>query len=89
VTATDFSGNESDPSNEAQGGYYIAGDANADGEINMADVVYLLNYLFANGPAPTPLPAGDANCDGIVDIADAVYLINYLFIDGPPPPPSC
>ena len=65
---------------------YIRGDANADGGIDIADVVYLLNYLFSDGPEPVPcLDAGDANCDGTVDIADVVYLINYLFNDGPPP----
>ena len=64
---------------------YSRGDANGDGVIDIADVVYLINYLFIDGPAPDPLDAGDANCDGTVDIADVVYLINYLFIDGPPP----
>ena len=64
---------------------WIRGDANGDGAIDIADVVYLINYLFIDGPAPNPLDAGDANCDGTVDIADVVYLINYLFIDGPPP----
>jgi M6 family metalloprotease-like protein len=63
----------------------LIGDANADGVIDIADVVYLINYLFISGSAPEPLEAGDANCDGEVDIADAVYLINYLFIDGLPP----
>jgi hypothetical protein len=66
---------------------YILGDANTDGIVDPADVVYLINYLFKDGPAPNPLEAGDANCDGIVDPADVVYLINYLFKDGPPP--SC
>ena len=65
---------------------YVCGDANGDGEIDVADVVYLTNYLFENGPAPVPcLDAGDANYDGMVDIADVVYLIIYLFIGGPPP----
>jgi hypothetical protein len=65
---------------------YIRGDANADGVVNIADVVHVLNYLFADGPEPIPsLDAGDANCDGTVDIADVVHLINYLFDDGPPP----
>ena len=64
---------------------YSRGDVNGDGTIDIADVVYLINYLFIDGPAPNPLDAGDANCDGTVDIADVVYLINYLFIDGPPP----
>jgi len=64
---------------------FMRGDANADGIVDIADVVYLINYLFVDGPPPDPLEAGDANCDGIVDIADAVYLINYLFLSGPPP----
>jgi hypothetical protein len=64
---------------------YLCGDADGDGEIDIADVVYLINYLFIDGPAPELLEAGDANCDGTVDIADVVYLINYLFIGGPPP----
>lgn len=64
---------------------YTRGDANADGLINTADVVYLINYLFVGGPTPQPWQSGDANCDGIVDIADVVYLINYLFVAGPPP----
>jgi hypothetical protein len=64
---------------------YIRGDANGDGEINIADVVHLVNYLFSGGPAPDPLWVGDANSDGVVDIADVIYLVNYLFIGGPPP----
>jgi len=61
------------------------GDANGDGVINSADVVYLINYLFIGGPAPIPPEAGDANCDGVINSADVSYLINYLFIGGPPP----
>jgi hypothetical protein len=64
---------------------YSRGDANGDGVINIADVVYLINYLFTGGSAPNPMDAGDANCDGTVNIADVVYLINYLFSGGPPP----
>jgi hypothetical protein len=64
---------------------YLVGDANGDGQINLADAVYLVNYLFIGGPPPDPLEAGDANCDGEADLADAVYIINYLFIGGPPP----
>jgi parallel beta-helix repeat protein len=66
---------------------YVRGDANGDGVIDVADVVYLINYLFISGPAPDPFWLGDANCDGVVNIADAVYLRNYLFLSGPPP--SC
>lgn len=64
----------------------LRGDVNGNGEINLADVVYLINYLLWAGPAPTPeLLVGDANCDDGVSIVDVVYLINYLFKSGPPP----
>jgi PKD repeat protein len=65
--------------------YFIRGDANDDGVINSADIVYLINYLFIGGPPPDPSWLGDANCDGVVSVADVVYLINYLFVGGPPP----
>jgi len=64
---------------------YLCGDANTDGKISISDVVYLINYLFKNGPSPNPFEAGDDNCDGKISISDVVYLINYLFKGGPPP----
>jgi hypothetical protein len=63
------------------------GDANGDGVTDAGDVIYLIDYLYRNGPAPDPLELGDADCDGVVGPGDVVYLINYLFRDGPPP--SC
>lgn len=64
---------------------YHPGDANGDGGIDPADVIYLINYLFRSGPAPQPAEAGDANCDGRTSVSDVVYLINYLFRSGLPP----
>ncbi len=67
--------------------YPELGDPNADGVIDIGDVVYLINYLYRASPSPVPTPVGDTNCDGVVDIGDVVFLINYLFRVGPPP--SC
>lgn len=64
---------------------YIRGDVNRNGWIELGDIVYLISYLFRNGPAPQPLLVGDANSNGMVDIEDLVYLIDYLYRDGPPP----
>lgn len=71
--------------------YEIAcGDCNCDGAVDVADVVYLINYLFKNGPEPLPfLCVGDANGDGIVQVGDVVYLINYLFKGGETPLGCC
>ena len=63
----------------------IAGDANSDGSVTIADVVYLVNYLFKGGPAPEPYWKGDANGDCKVTASDIVYLINYLMKGGQAP----
>jgi hypothetical protein len=64
---------------------FVCGDCNGNGTVEAGDVVYLINYLFQNGPAPDPPEAGDANCDSLVEPSDIVYLINYLFRGGPSP----
>ncbi len=64
----------------------IRGDCNGDEDLGLPDVVYLINYVFKDGPAPIPeLPVADVNCDDDVELTDVVYLINYLFKGGPPP----
>ncbi len=63
------------------------GDANDDGKINVGDVLFLINYLFAGGPEPSPWENGDVNCNGEINIEDVVYLVAFLFQGGPPPCP--
>jgi photosystem II stability/assembly factor-like uncharacterized protein len=63
--------------------YTDLGDADADGAVNVRDVFYLINYLFAGGAAP--IGPADANGDGAVTISDVFWLINYLFAAGPAP----
>jgi hypothetical protein len=65
----------------------LVGDANGSGGIDIEDVVYLINYITASGPAPTPyaVASGDANCSCDVDIDDVVYLIAFIFTGGPAP----
>jgi hypothetical protein len=65
------------------------GDASGDGIVDVADIIYLVNYLFAEGSAPDPLASGDENGDCLVDVADVVYLVNYLFLGGSPPQQGC
>lgn len=64
---------------------FTRGDANGDGEINVADIVYLVNFLYRGGGQPVPMEAGDANCDTVVNVGDVVFLVNYLYKAGDPP----
>ncbi len=68
---------------------YVCGDADGSAAVNISDAVYLINYIFSGGPAPTPLLSGDADCSGSLNISDAVYLINYIFSGGPAPCSNC
>jgi hypothetical protein len=66
------------------------GDVNADNKINVSDIVYLIDYVFADGPEPIPnWTVGDVDCTGFTNVSDIVYLINYVFAFGPPPCDIC
>lgn len=64
---------------------FLPGDASGDRSVDLSDVLYLLNYLYKNGPAPVSARAADANNSGSLDVGDAIYLLNYLFKGGPSP----
>ena len=62
------------------------GDTNLDDAVNVSDVIWIVNYVFIDGPEPLPvLACGDANSDEAVNVSDAIWLINYVFDDGPTP----
>jgi hypothetical protein len=64
---------------------FVGGDADASGFVDIDDIVYIIQHVFAGFTAPDPYLAGDADCSWFVDIDDIVYLINYVFSDGPAP----
>ena len=63
----------------------IRGDADGSGAVNIADAIFLVNYVFLGSEPPNPLISGDCNCDESVNLVDIIYLINYVFRSGPPP----
>ena len=68
--------------------FFIRGDTNGDGEVNLSDVLATLGFLFAGTRQPHCFDAADANDDGGLDIADATATLQYLFEGGfalPPP----
>lgn len=67
---------------------FLRGLCNADSVFDIADVVFLFNYLFPAGDdasLPSCDDACDANDDGQLTIADGVAMIDALF--GAPPMP--
>ena len=55
---------------------------------DIADLVYLVQYMFDGGPEPPCLAEADVNGDGTgPDIADLVYLVTYMFGGSPAPVP--
>ncbi len=68
---------------------FVCGDADSKGTVNITDAVYLINYIFAYGPAPDPMDSGDVDCSGRIDISDVVFLINYIFAGGAEPCSAC
>lgn len=65
------------------------GDVNNDGQVDIGDVVFLVNYLFKHSIAPEPIEYGDVNGDCEVDVGDVIYLINFLFKNGTVPQSGC
>jgi len=64
---------------------YICGDADNSGSgPDIADLVFLVAYMFSGGPEPPHWEAVDVDGNGNNgDIADLVYLVAYMFNDGP------
>lgn len=66
-------------------GFFLRGDANLDGRVNIGDAYVFLNFQFGSQDILCE-DAADANDDGLLNIADALYLLGYLFQGGAAPP---
>lgn len=65
---------------------YRTGNVNGDDRLNLADAIYLANYVLKGGPAPVPYPEmGDVDCTNQIQLADVIYLANYILKGGPSP----
>lgn len=73
---------------------FLRGDANGDGDVDLADAVRVLEGLFSPiAPNFECDDATDANDDGAVDISDAIRLLSFLFestgVELPVPSSAC
>ncbi|MBU8932719.1 MAG: right-handed parallel beta-helix repeat-containing protein [candidate division Zixibacteria bacterium] len=68
----------------------VRGDVDHSGIINIADLTYLVAYMFTGGPPPPCTEEGNVDGQsgkGPINIADVTYLVCYLFLGSCPPPP--
>jgi len=70
--------------------FFVRGDVDGSGSIDIADLTYLVDYLFRGGPLPPCTEGGnvDGDAGNQINVGDLTYLVAYLFRGGPPPPPS-
>jgi len=67
-------------------GFYVPGDYDGNNQADIADLVWLIDFLTTAGPPPVGgTERADANCDGYVNIADIVYYMNFTFGVADPP----
>ncbi len=62
----------------------LPADADGDGYVRIFDATYIINYLYLNGPEPTPyaLCSADGNADCVVNLFDVLWVIYWLYLGG-------
>ena len=61
---------------------HTPGDFTLDGNVDIADLVAMVSYMFTNGDAPRVEEVIDVNGDHTLDIGDLVAMVEYMFNDG-------
>ncbi len=56
--------------------------------VDISDLIYIVDFIFTQGPAPACETEGDVDGSGEIDITDLVHIVDFIF-NGGPPPPSC
>jgi len=63
----------------------LCGDADFTGDVNVADLTFLVDYLFKGGQAPPVPDLADVDSSGEINVADLTYMVDYLFKGGAEP----
>lgn len=62
-------------------------DADIDDRCDIADLIFLVSYMFSEGPQPPCFKEADMNASTAVDVADLLFLVDYMFAEGFAPLP--
>ncbi len=62
---------------------HISGDVNLDEKVDVSDLIYIVDFMFADGAAPQVMQTADVNASGgAPDIGDLVAMVEYMFSTG-------
>jgi hypothetical protein len=64
---------------------YVRADVNVDAQVDIADPVSLLSFLFLDGAPLACRASADTDGGGTLDLTDAIRILEYLFLGGRPP----
>lgn len=63
---------------------WICGDIDGDGsDPEIIDLIYLVNYMFNEGPAPPNMWTVNVDGEPGINIVDLMYLVDFMFHQGP------
>ena len=68
------------------GPLFVRADADDNGAVQLTDGIFILNFLFIGGAAPTCGDAADADDNGALQLTDGIFILNFLFLGGASPP---
>ena len=67
----------------------LAGDFDNNGNVDIADLTVMVDFMFAGGPAAPCLDEGDLDNNCTIDISDLTYRVDFMFAGGPAPDCGC
>ena len=68
---------------EVTGTFYITGDVNDDGKVDISDYIGVANYILGHAPEGFNETAADVNNDGKIDISDYIGVANIILTGKP------
>ncbi len=70
---------------------HLPGDLDNSGSIDIADIVFMVDYMFKTNRPPLDINTVDVNGSCFIDVSDLVYFIDYLYgvPNGPAPLSGC
>ncbi len=68
---------------------FQAGDVTEDGNVNLEDILFIINYVYGDHTSPNNVNLADVNQSCTVNLEDILNLISFVYLEGPYPLMGC